>query len=212
MKEQALIIVDMQKYYLSNESSYFRYFNYCQPGCLDYIICRCRNTVIPNIVTLIDVFKSRSQPIIYLRLCGNDPERKDLHHFFRDTFLEGQKKGYDNIYPLETDPMSGIIDSLKPSDSNIIINKTTFSPFTSSNIHDILKEKRIRSLVFSGLATSQCVDTSSRDASDHGYEIIHIDDAEADYDEYSHNSSLFSSQGVCGGKIYHTSTYISSLK
>ena len=74
----ALVVVDMQKYYLEAGSPYCRYFNSLQPGCLDYITERCRTTVIPNIQKLIRHFRERSLPVIFLRLCGKEPDRKDL--------------------------------------------------------------------------------------------------------------------------------------
>ncbi len=209
--DTALVIVDMQWYYLSEQSSYCRYFSYLWPDSMNYILSRCRNMVIPNIQRLVNYFKENNCPIIYLRLCGSDPRRKDIHRFFRETFEKGQEMGFFNIYPLKDDPASRVIDVLEPDtdyEGTSIITKTTYSAFTSSNIADILEKKGISSLIFSGLATSQCVETTARDASDRGFGVIHIEDAQADYDEMSHTSSLYSSQGVCGGKIYDTESFI----
>ncbi len=206
----ALIVVDMQNYYLKRESPYCRYFNTLQPGCLNYIITRCETVVIPNIRRLAEGFRKQSLPVVLLRLCGADPDRTDLHHFFRDTYLKGKRAGFDGVYPLESDPWADVIDAIGPRPSDIVINKTTFSPFTGTNIDSLLREKGITTLAFTGLSTSQCVETTARDASDRGYDIIHIEDALADYDEMSHTSSLYSSQGVCGGNITKTGDYIQS--
>lgn len=202
------MIVDIQNYYLKKDSSYFNYFNAIQPGCLDYIITRCESTVINNIQRLLEYFRSQSRPVIYLRLCGKDPDRNDLHWFFKDTYLKGKRAGLDNVYPLENDRFAEVVDDICPFPEDTIINKTTFSPFTRTAIDDILRNKGIEEIIFTGLATSQCVETTARDASDRGYRIIHIEDAQADYDELSHSASLYSSQGICGGYIYSTDEYI----
>ncbi len=204
----ALIVVDMQNYYLRRDSSYFQYFNTLQPGCLDYIIRRCENIVVPNLRRLVETYRKKTMPVVFLRLCGSDPERKDLHHFFRETYIKGRRAGYDNVYPLESDPCADIIDEIRPLASETVINKTAFSPFTGTRIDAILREKGITTLAFTGLSTSQCVETTARDASDRGFHIIHIEDAQADYDEMSHTSSLYSSQGVCGGYITTTGDYL----
>ena len=81
----ALIIVDMQNYYLSDQSAYFNYFNSHEEGCLDYIINRCKDIVTPNIQKLKNLYRDLSQPVIYLRLCGNKKDRSDLHRFFKKT-------------------------------------------------------------------------------------------------------------------------------
>lgn len=198
----------MQNYYLKRDSSYYRYFNALQPGCLDYIITRCEKEVVPNIRRLVEAFRSKAKPVMYLRLCGRDPERKDLHRFFRDTYLKGVRAGFDDVYPLAGDRFADIVDEIKPLPTDTVIDKTTFSPFTGTGIDGILKSMGIGTLAVTGLSTSQCVETTARDASDHGYNIILIEDAQADYDETSHASSLYSSQGVCGGYITNTGDYI----
>lgn len=204
----ALIVIDMQNYYLKCDSPYHRYFAALQPGCLDYIIDRCAATVIPNIRRLITLYREQSMPVLFIRLCGTDPDRADLHRFFRDLYQNARLAGFDNVYPLESDPRADVIDEIRPLPSETIINKTTFSPFTATDIEEVLRRKGVRTLVFTGLATSQCVETTARDASDRGFSVVHVEDAQADYDEISHTSSLYSSQGVCGGDIVTTEEFI----
>jgi biuret amidohydrolase len=204
----ALIIVDMQNYYLKTDSPYHRYFTDIQPGCLDYIRERCETVVVPNIRRLIDRCRDMSIPVLFLRLCGKDPDRADLHRFFKELYQKAKLAGYDNVYPLENDPYADMIEELRPLASETVINKTTFSPFTSTDIDAMLKRMGVDTLIFTGLSTSQCVETTARDASDRGYRVVHIEDAQADYDEISHTSSLYSSQGVCGGIIATTEEFI----
>ena len=212
MKGLALMIVDMQKYYLESNSVYSRYFNYLYPGSLSYIIDRSYKVVIPNIKRVKEFFRANNLPVIYLRLCGTDPERKDLHRFFKKSYEDGCAKGYIGVYPLETDIYADVIDDLKPDTDDIIINKTTFSPFASTEIDNILKSMKITSIAFSGLATSQCVETTARNASDKGYKVYHLHDAQADYDEIIHEASLYCSRGVCGGDIFDTVSFIKFIR
>jgi ureidoacrylate peracid hydrolase len=203
----ALMIVDMQRYYLEEGSDYCRYFNTLYPGSLAYIKNHCLNTVIPNIQRLKLIFQRGNLPVIYLRLCGLDPERSDLHRFFRESWEHGIEQGYSDVYPLQHDPMSDVVKELNPSEKDIIINKTTFSPFSSTGIEEELLKLGIDTIVFTGLATSQCVETTARDASDRGYDVVHIFDAQADYDQNTHEASLYCSRGVCGGEIYNTDDF-----
>ncbi len=208
MKGFALIIVDMQKYYLENDSVYSEYFNSLYPGSLAYIKERSYNIAIPNIIKIRNSFKAHNLPVIYLRLCGKKTDRGDLHRLFKKSYEDGLIRGFDGVYPVESEPAADVIEELKPDNEDIIINKTTFSPFASSDIDKILKSMNITTLICTGLATSQCVETTARDASDRGYEIFQIEDAQADYDEMTHNASLYSSRGVCGGAIYDTDSFI----
>ena len=206
----ALVVVDMQNYYLKTTSPYYKYFNHFHPGCLDYIIRQANSTAIPAIQSLVRFFYEENHLVIYIRLCGKDPSRRDLHRFFHSTYEKARNLGFDNVYPLASDPLSDIIPELKPGPGSLVIDKTTFSAFSSTDIESVLKEKMINSLVFAGLATSQCVETTARDASDRGFDVIHISDAQVDYDEYSHNASLYSSAGVCGGSVLEANVFINS--
>lgn len=203
------MIVDMQRYYVNAESDFFRYFETLQPGCMTYIAKRCKELVIPNIDRLLKFFRQHRLPIIYLRLCGKDPSRKDLHRFFRESWLKGQKLGYNSVYPLADEPMAQIIVDIAPQKGDMVIDKTTFSAFSSTNLETILRKNKITTIVFTGLATSQCVETTARDASDRGFTVVHIEDAQADYHETVHRASLFCSQAVCGGEIYCTESFLS---
>lgn len=212
MKGFALVIVDMQNYYLKDDSVYSEYYDSLYPGSLAYIRERSYGVTIPNIKKIKNAFRKLKLPVIYLRLCGSNPERNDLHRFFKKTYEDALLKGFDGVYPVESNHEADVIDELKPEQGDIIINKTTFSPFSSSGIDSILKSMNISTLVLTGLATSQCVETTARDASDRGYEVLQIDDAQADYDETVHEASLFSSRGVCGGMIFSTKILIEMLK
>ncbi|MBP7585765.1 MAG: cysteine hydrolase [Spirochaetes bacterium] len=206
----ALVVVDMQNYYLEPSSDFTRYFESLSPGCMSYISRRCRDVVVPNIVRLIKFFRDRERAIIYLGLCGTDPERKDLHRFFRESWQKGREAGFPDIYPLAHHPMAAVIDELRPAPGDDFITKTTFSAFSSTDIEARLKRRGIGELVFTGLATSQCVETTARDASDRGFRVVQIEDAQADYDEATHGASLFSSQGVCGGIIMTADEYLAT--
>ena len=62
-----------------------------------------------------------------------------------------------------------------------------------------------------GLATSQCVETTARDASDRGYGIVHLEDCQADYHEISHRASLIASRSVCGGHVLGAEDFLDLL-
>jgi len=204
----ALVVVDMQRYYLEPESSFARYHKHFQPGCLDWISTRAWETVVPNVQQLLSWGRERGCPIVYLRLCGKQPDRQDLHPTFRKFDLRGRARGFPDMYPLESDPMSDVVAPIAPLEGDLVFCKTTFSGFTSSPIDAALRERGIDRLVFSGLATSQCVETTARDASDRGYDVIHLEDAQTDYDHATHQASLHSSRGVCGGAIYATRQFM----
>ncbi len=212
MFKPALCIVDMQNYYFKKNSDFAKLSNYYMGyDSLKYIRERCKEELIPNIQKLLNFFRKNNYLIIFLRLCGKKEDRSDLHKFFKNNNDKGRKLGFNNVYPLESDPMSFVLDEIKPLDNEMVFCKTTFSAFTSTNINQYLKENKVTHIFFTGIATSQCVETTARDASDYGYSVIHIEDAEGDYDFFTHRYSLETSFAVCGGWIFDTDEVINNF-
>src|SRR3984885_3826468 len=57
-----------------------------------------------------------------------------------------------------------IVDELTPQPGDIVIPKTRYSGFFNTNIDSVLRARGIRTLVFTGVATNVCVESSLRDA------------------------------------------------
>lgn len=199
-----LIVVDLQKYYLDPEANFRCYPESRNPDAFSYIASRCSDVVIPNVVQLLDHFRENKWNVIFLRLCGQNSDRSDLHDCFHRANQEAEAHGFPGIYPLIDEPLAAVVDEAKPLPNELVLDKVTFSGFTSTDLEDLLIELKAGELVFCGLATSQCVDTTARDAADRGYSVVHVEDAQADYSDMSHRASLFASQGVCGGHVFST--------
>ena len=107
--------------------------------------------------------------------------------------------------------MSEVVAGIAPEVGDGVFSKTTFSGFSSGGFADGLRESGVRDLVFTGLATSQCVETTARDASDRGYRVVQVEDAQADYTEAAHRMSLAVSRGVCGGAVVRTADVVARV-
>jgi ureidoacrylate peracid hydrolase len=57
-----------------------------------------------------------------------------------------------------------IVDDLVPQPGDLVIPKTRYSGFFNTNIDSVLRARGIRTLVFVGVATNVCVESSLRDA------------------------------------------------
>jgi ureidoacrylate peracid hydrolase len=70
-----------------------------------------------------------------------------------------------------------IVDALKPEPGDMVIPKTRYSGFFNTNIDSVLRSRGIRTLVFTGVATNVCVESSLRDAFHLEYFGVVLDDA-----------------------------------
>jgi ureidoacrylate peracid hydrolase len=70
-----------------------------------------------------------------------------------------------------------IVDDLQPQPGDIVIPKTRYSGFFNTNIDSVLRARGIRNLVFTGVATNVCVESSLRDAFHLEYFAVVLEDA-----------------------------------
>lgn len=70
-----------------------------------------------------------------------------------------------------------IVRELKPKPGDIVIPKTRYSGFFNTNIDSVLRARGIRNLVFVGVATNVCVESSLRDAFHLEYFGVVLEDA-----------------------------------
>jgi len=70
-----------------------------------------------------------------------------------------------------------IVDELKPQAGDIVIPKPRYSGFRGTNLDVVLKTYNITYLIFTGIATNVCVESTLRDAFFLDYWPIIISDA-----------------------------------
>jgi len=70
-----------------------------------------------------------------------------------------------------------LVDALKPAPGDIVVPKTRYSGFFNSTLDSTLRARGIRNLVFTGIATNVCVESSLRDAFHLEYFAVMLEDA-----------------------------------
>ncbi|MFD4602003.1 cysteine hydrolase family protein [Streptomyces sp. NPDC058464] len=94
------------------------------------------------------------------------------------------------VWVLHSEPGSGdvfdpalghvrLMDGLQRDDTEPLIHKTSHNAFTTTNLQQLLTERGIHELTVCGIRTEQCVETTTRVASDFGYQVTFVVDATA---------------------------------
>jgi ureidoacrylate peracid hydrolase len=81
------------------------------------------------------------------------------------------------VSPVENTWGFEIIEELKPPESSILVKKERYSGFIGTTLDDVLKKNGIRYIVFTGIMTNICVESTLRDAFFFDYFPILISDA-----------------------------------
>ena len=164
----ALIVVDMQNGFVSKGGSY------------DKLGMNTTNyrKIIPKLKDLIEFCRSKEIPIFYTEAVkeasGIDLLTK-IHNFLPKSRQERLR------FPIcIRGTWDGLtLDKLKPKKNDHVVIKRRDSAFQDTELRVWLQSEGINLLVFSGIDTSICVETSLREGFNMGYDVALISDATA---------------------------------
>ena len=201
LSQMAVLVIDVQRYYTEPTSPLVTFTEALYPGGTRYLQERMNAVVIPNIGSILASAREAGITIFYVRLCGTAPDRSDLHRNFQEFDQQACSAAAIHVYPLASEPMADFDLRIAPQPSDIAIDKTGYSAFHGTGLHQLLQSNGISHLVITGLTTSQCVNSTARAAADYGYKIIMVEDAQADYDRRDHQAALYASEPITGRAV-----------
>lgn len=91
-----------------------------------------------------------------------------------------------------------LVDELKPQAGDIVVPKTRYSGFFNSTLDSTLRARGIRTLVFTGIATNVCVESTLRDAFHLEYFGVVLSDAVHALGVGMQEASLFNIESFFG--------------
>ena len=137
-------------------------------------------SIIPNIQRLQNVARRSGVEVIHVRIVPRTEDARECPPITRLRKLR---------YP-RSSPEGDILKELEPQGDEISLTKITSSAFLSTELELILRNLRIDTLVFCGVITNGCVESSVRDARDLGFMPIIASDGCATWTREMHERSL----------------------
>lgn len=169
----ALIIIDMQR-------------DFVEPGGFGETLgnkVALLQAIIPTTARLLAAFRAAGLPVIHTRECHR-PDLSDCPPAKRDRGKPSLRIGDPGPMGrvlIAGEPGADIIPELYPVDGEIVLDKPGKGAFYATPLGEILAERKIRQLVFAGVTTEVCVQTTMREANDRGFECLLATDATESY-------------------------------
>ena len=79
------------------------------------------------------------------------------------------------------EPGNQIIPELAPLPGEIVLDKPGKGAFYATPLHNLLQQAQVTHLLFMGVTTEVCVQTSMREANDRGYDCLLLEDCTESY-------------------------------
>jgi len=155
----ALVIVDMQNAFASKGGMY---------DLLGQDISKAK-PVIQNIKKLTDAARAAGVKVIYVSW-GYSPDMSDSGgpgspNWHKNGALVAMQKNpqYMGKFLIKGSWDAAVVDDLKPQPGDILVDKVRYSGFHGTPLDIILKTYNIKYLLFTGIATNICVESTLRD-------------------------------------------------
>jgi ureidoacrylate peracid hydrolase len=193
----ALIVVDMQNAFAS------------RGGLLDIagVDISGASTVVRSVGAVLDVARAAQIPIVYLQMGfkpdlsnSGGPESPNWHKELALRLMSDRPELKGKLL-IEGTWDFAIVDELSPQPGDLVIVKTRYSGFARTSLDDELRSRGIRYLLFSGIATNVCVESTLRDAFFLDYWPILISDAAMAAGRAAHEASLFNVESFFGWTV-----------
>jgi nicotinamidase-related amidase len=205
LEETALIVIDMQKDFLSRGGYGESLGN--DPEHL-------RRTIAP-IQRLLAAARESGLLIIHTRE-GHLPDLSDCPPTKLNRWPPGRRIG--DLGPMGRILIRGeaghaIIDEVAPWPDEIVIDKPGKNAFYKTDLEAILRARGIRHLLFTGVTTDVCCSTTISAANDLGFNGLCLADALASYDPARHTAALeiIKAQGGIFGWVTDSANVLSVL-
>jgi nicotinamidase-related amidase len=169
----ALVVIDMQR-------------DFAEPGgfgaSLGNDVGRV-TAIVPVVKRLIEGFRGAGLPVLHTMECHR-PDLSDCPPAKRNRgnpSLRIGDKGPMGRVLIAGEPGTAILDELAPLPGEIVIEKPGKGAFYATSFGAELERLGARQLVFAGVTTEVCVQTTMREANDRGYECLLAEDATESY-------------------------------
>lgn len=139
--------------------------------------------IVPTVARLLARFRKAGLPVIHTRECHR-PDLSDLPEAKRvrgKPSLRIGDPGPMGRILVAGEPGAEIIPELAPLPSEPVVDKPGKGAFCRTNFENLLTERGLRHLVFAGVTTEVCVQTTLREANDRGYNCLLASDATESY-------------------------------
>ncbi|MGV8841192.1 MAG: cysteine hydrolase family protein [Bauldia sp.] len=202
----ALIVIDMQR-------------DFIEPGGFGESLgndVALLQAIVPTVGKLIAGFRAAGAPVIHTMEC-HKPDLSDCPPSKRGRGSPALRIG--DAGPMGRllvvgEPGTAIIDALAPLDTEIVIEKPGKGAFYATDLGDILHRLGTKQLVFAGVTTEVCVQTTMREANDRGFDVIlAVDATESYFPEFKAATvAMVRAQGAIVGWTASTDQVVEALR
>ena len=157
----ALLVLDMQAYFLNPDSHAF------VPSA---------PAILPQLNHLVETFQKRGRPVFFTQHINTPANANSMQRWWRDLITKDH-------------PHHALVPEFAVDNHNLI-TKTQYDAFYGTDLEDQLRNTGAEQVLISGVMTHLCCETTARSAFTRGWDVFFLVDGTATYNRAFHKSSL----------------------
>jgi bifunctional isochorismate lyase / aryl carrier protein len=161
MQDSALLILDMQKYFLEPDS---------------HAYIPSATAILRGLQALAQVFHTAKRPVVFTRHLNTPQDAGMMNCWWRELIQAD-------------DPISEIVSEFELSQGSVV-QKSQYDAFYQTALEELLRESHVRQVVVGGVMTHLCCETTARAAFVRGFEVFFLIDGTATYNVEFQRSTL----------------------
>ncbi len=151
-----------------------------------------------NLKSFITAVRTNNISIIYTK---HSPLPRKYESSFR-TLMFMKRFGFKDPEKVPQLPQPGsqaaeIYSDASPLDGDVVLNKNTTSVFIGTNFENMIRNRCIETILFTGISTDAGISSSARDSSNRGFYTIVVQDCVSSFNQEMHEAALKALQSVC---------------
>ena len=174
-RDTALVVIDMQNFFM--EDGYLA-------------ACPVARDIVPNVNRLAAAMRHAGGLVVWVQNTA-PPDSPETWSAFHERMTEENREARLRDMAPGSDGYA-LWDGLEVQAADALVEKNRYSAFIkgASDIEPLLRGRGIDTLVFAGVATNVCVESSARDAMMLNFRTLMVSDACAAMTDAEHNATL----------------------
>jgi len=147
--------------------------------------------IVPNVNRISHALRAAGGQVVYIQSVIDEKAQRNGSNWF--SVMSGAKR----VKRMEETFCEGsfghqLYNELEVLPADLRVTKRTYSAFTPGmcDLHSVLQQRGIDTLLITGTATNVCCESTARDAMMMNYKVIFITDGNATWTDEEHNATL----------------------
>ena len=146
--------------------------------------------MVPRLERLLEAAREANVACVWIRNVYNTGPNHSLSEVWLEQARRRRNGAYVQYPVCEPGAWNGDFYRVRPRADEVIVTKHRYGAFESTDLDLVLRSKRIRTVIMTGVATNVCVETTARQAFLRDYYVVFTSDCTATFSQAEHDAAL----------------------